>query len=311
VRAYNHKYGQTIETDVPGLDADRAFLSHVVWADPAASDADAVGLFTLTAATQSIASGLVNPDYARALAVVGSAAGIAGDVVITGTNLAGETITETLALNGTTAKAGTKAFKTVTRVVLPVQTNAGVKQVETATAAGTVTAAGRAKCVITADGMPGSPWHVPFDVELGDDANDIAAALRAALAADEIVPNHFDVSGDNAEVVLTAKTPAANDDTLNIAISDGEGDGASVGVTTAATSANTTAGVADDQVSVGTTDALGLPYKLAHNTVQAAYLDNTKDAGPTVAVSATTLELNTVDLNSALNGKAVDVYLFV
>lgn len=311
MRAYNHKYGQTIETDVPGLDADRAFVSHVQWANPAAADADAIGLWHLTDAAQTITAGLVNPDYPRALAVVGSVAGITGDVTITGTNMAGETITETLALNGTTAKAGTKAFKTVTKVVLPVQTNAGTKQVETATAAGTVTTAGRAKCVITADGMPGSPWHVPFDVELGDDANDIAAALRAALAADEIVPNHFDVSGDNAEVVLTAKTPAANDDTLNIAISDGEGEGASVGVTTAATSANTTAGVADDQVSVGTTDALGLPYKLAHNTVQAAYLDNAKDAGPTVTVSATALELNTIDLNSALNGKAVDAYLLV
>ena len=311
MRAYNHKYGQTIETDVPGLDADRAFLSHVQWAGPAAADADAIGLWHLTAIGQTVVTGLVDPDYPRALAVVGSVAGITGDVTITGTNMAGETITETLALNGTTAKAGTKAFKTVTGVVLPVQTHAGVQQVETATAAGTVTTAGRAKCVITADGMPGSPWHVPFDVESGDDANDIAAALRAALAADEIVPNHFDVSGDNAEVVLTAKTSAANDDTLNIAISDGEGEGASVGVTTAATSANTTPGVADDRVSVGTTDVLGLPYRSAHNTVLAAYLDNTQDAGPTVTVSATALELNTIDLNSALNGKAVDAYLLV
>ena len=308
---YNPSLGQVIQTDVPGLSADRAFLAHARWADPAAADADAIGLLHLTDAAQTITAGLVNPDYPRALAVVGSVAGITGDVTITGTNMAGETITETLALNGTTAKAGTKAFKTVTGVVLPVQTHAGVQQVETATAAGTVTTAGRAKCVITADGMPGSPWHVPFDVESGDDANDIAAALRAALAADEIVPNHFDVSGDNAEVVLTAKTSAANDDTLNIAISDGEGEGASVGVTTAATSANTTPGVADDRVSVGTTDVLGLPYKLAHNTVQAAYLDNAKDAGPTVAVSATAMESNTVDLTSALNGKAVDAYLFV
>ena len=63
---------------------------------------------------------------------------------------------------------------------------------------------------------------------------------------------------------------------------------------------------------MGTTDALGLPYKLAHNTVLEAYLNNAKEAvAPTVAVSATALESNTVDLNSALNGKAVDVYLFV
>lgn len=308
---YNPSLGQIIQTDVPGFHVDRAFLSHVQWADPAAATADAVGLFHLTDVKQSITAGLVNPDYARALAVVGSVAGMTGNVTITGTNMAGETITETLALNGTTPKAGTKAFKTATKIALPIQTHAGDKQVETATAAGTVTTAGRAKCEITATGMPGSPWHVPFDVELGDGANDIAAALRAALVADEIIPSHFDVSGENAEIVLTTKTPAANDDALNIAISDGEGEGASVGVTTAASSANTTPGVAPDVVSVGTTDVLGLPYKLAHDTVQAAYLDNTKDAGPTVAVSATALESNTIDLTSALNGKAVDVYLFV
>lgn len=65
-------------------------------------------------------------------------------------------------------------------------------------------------------------------------------------------------------------------------------------------------------VSVGWNDKLGLPFKLPHNTVLAAYLDNTKEANaPTVATSATLLENNTIDLHSALAGKAVDVYLIV
>lgn len=67
-----------------------------------------------------------------------------------------------------------------------------------------------------------------------------------------------------------------------------------------------------DTVSVGWGDKLGLPYKLERNTVEAAYLDNAKEAtAPTVTVSATAIESNTVDLNSALNGKQVDVYLKV
>jgi len=304
VRAYNHKYGQTIETDVPGLDADRAFVSHVQWANPAAADADAIGLWHLTAIGQTVVTGLVDPDYPRALAVVGSVAGITGDVTITGTNMAGETITETLALNGTTAKAGAKAFKTVAKIDLPIQTNAGTKQVETATIVGTITKGGTVTVTVkSAHYADDKVMHVAVD--LGDDAAAVAGKIQSYIAP--LVADHFTVSGEGADVVLTTKVADANDPTLNIAYTNGTCEG----LTPDASSTDTTPGVADDQVSVGTTDALGLPYKLAHNTVQAAYLDNTQDAGPTVTVSATALELNTIDLNSALNGKAVDAYLLV
>ena len=301
---YNHKLEQEIQTDVTGVTADRAFVAHCRWTNPAAADADAVGYLHLTDAAQSVTSGLVNPDYARALAVVGSVAGMTGNVTITGTNLAGETITETLALNGTTPKAGTKAFKTVTKVDLPIQTNAGTKQVETATIVGTITKAGTATVTVkSAHYADDLVMHVAVD--LSDDAAAVAGKIRSYIAP--LVADHFTVSGSGADVVLTTKVADANDATLNIAYTNGTCEG----LTADASSTDTTAGAADDRVSVGTTDALGLPYELAHNTVQAAYLDNAKDAGPTVTVSATALESNTVDLNSALNGKAVDVYLFV
>lgn len=65
-------------------------------------------------------------------------------------------------------------------------------------------------------------------------------------------------------------------------------------------------------VTIGFGEKLGLPYKLAHNTVLFAFLDNTKEGtAPTVTVSTTAIESNTVDLNSALNSKVVDVYLLV
>jgi hypothetical protein len=64
--------------------------------------------------------------------------------------------------------------------------------------------------------------------------------------------------------------------------------------------------------SIGFGDKLGLPYKLAHNTVLAAYLNNAKEGtAPTVAVSALAIEGNTIKLNSALNGSMVDAYLMV
>lgn len=71
---------------------------------------------------------------------------------------------------------------------------------------------------------------------------------------------------------------------------------------------------ADVTVAIGFGDKLGLPYKLAHNTVIAGrtYLDNIVESNePTVAVSATAIESNTIILNSALNGKDVDIYIIV
>jgi hypothetical protein len=132
---------------------------------------------------------------------------------------------------------------------LAVAVVSGTKQVETATVVGTITTAGRANCIVTSEGMAGSPLLVPVDVVLNDDANAIALAIRTALTANATVSAKFTVSGTDASVVLTAKVPAANDDTLNIAISDGEGEGACVGITEDATSDNTTTGVDGDTPS--------------------------------------------------------------
>ncbi len=67
-----------------------------------------------------------------------------------------------------------------------------------------------------------------------------------------------------------------------------------------------------DTVSVGFGDSLGLPFKLTHNTVLKTFLNNVLEAtAPTVTVSPTAFETNTVDLNSALDGHVVDIYLIV
>lgn len=58
--------------------------------------------------------------------------------------------------------------------------------------------------------------------------------------------------------------------------------------------------------TVGVSDKLGLPDKLAVDTVTQAYLAGVRESTrPTVTVSSTVLSLNTVDLNSALNSTAV------
>jgi hypothetical protein len=129
---------------------------------------------------------------------------------------------------------------------------AGAAQVETATAAGTVTGSGNASVVVTAAGMTGSPKTISVPVNVSDTASVWAGKVRTALTADADVAALFTVSGTTTAIVLTRKPTAtytvaatavplyaANDATLNISLANGT----STGITTAATSANTTAGV--------------------------------------------------------------------
>lgn len=64
--------------------------------------------------------------------------------------------------------------------------------------------------------------------------------------------------------------------------------------------------------AIGFGEVLGIPYKLERNTVLAAYMNNTLESvDPTVLVDADNIENNTVDLNNALAGTQVDLYLMV
>ncbi len=78
---------------------------------------------TLGADAQDVTTGITDPDVPRTVTVKGNAAGIAGNVVITGTNILGEEITDTIALSGASEVEGVKAFATVTGINLPAKTN--------------------------------------------------------------------------------------------------------------------------------------------------------------------------------------------
>ncbi len=116
----------------------------------------------------------------------------------------------------------------------------GTAQVETATAAGSVTGDGNASVVVTGAGLTGSPITLAVAVVNGDTAAQWATKVRAALTANAIIAAMYTVGGSTTAISLTRITPAANDGTLNIALATGT----ATGITTAATSTNTTAGVA-------------------------------------------------------------------
>jgi hypothetical protein len=113
-------------------------------------------------------------------------------------------------------------------------------QVETATAAGTITAAGNAMVVVAANGLTGSPKTIAVPVTNGDSAVAWAAKVRAAIVADTAVATLFNVSGSGSEIILARKTWVANDATLNLALSNGT----STGIAAAPNSVDTRASAA-------------------------------------------------------------------
>lgn len=140
---------------------------------------------------------------------------------------------------------------------------APIAQVETATAAGTISAAGYATATVTGAGLA-EPEEVRFAVALSDTASAWAAKARTAIGANSTISAKYTVSGSGTSIVLTRIVDDygfANDTTMNIALADDT----SAGITEAATSANTTAGeLADgalvDEINNWDAEGLEIPY---------------------------------------------------
>lgn len=112
------------------------------------------------------------------------------------------------------------------------------KQVETATAVGTITTAGNATVIVTSKYLPSSPITLQVAVLLSDTATAVAGKVRTALLANPEIISVYGVNGSGATVVLTSLVSRENDATLNVAINNGT----CAGLTNAPTSVNTTAG---------------------------------------------------------------------
>ncbi|MCU0778092.1 MAG: autotransporter-associated beta strand repeat-containing protein [Akkermansiaceae bacterium] len=116
---------------------------------------------------------------------------------------------------------------------------APLAQVETATAAGTASAAGNVNVTVTGAGITGSPLTIPVAVLNGDTADAWAAKVRAALSSESAITDLYSVGGTASQIVLTRLIYTLNDASLNIALANGA---PSPGITAAATSGNTVTG---------------------------------------------------------------------
>lgn len=82
----------------------------------------------LGASAADVITAITNPDFARTLTIKPTKAGgsaISGDVVITGTNIRGDVVTDTITCSSdTTVVEGVVAFKTVTKIHVPARSTA-------------------------------------------------------------------------------------------------------------------------------------------------------------------------------------------
>lgn len=192
----------------------------------------------LTASTAAAAATAIAAALNQVAAIADNyvVAANSADVVITARLLNAEDTSINLALpgaNGITADASsTRSFGAL--VV------ADVAQVETATvdSTGDLGAVGPATTNVTiTSALFASPVVVGVALTSAQNTNDkVADAIRTALGINATVSAQFVVSGATDKVILTAKTAAANDSTLNIAIAGGNG------IIAAASSANTIPG---------------------------------------------------------------------
>lgn len=118
------------------------------------------------------------------------------------------------------------------------QSGVGTRQAETATATGSVTTNGNINVTVTAAGLTGTPILVPVAVISGDTASVWAGKVRTALRANSVIRSFMEVTGSGTSIIGTKWLKEANDAGFNIAIANN-----GTGVTDAASSANTTAGV--------------------------------------------------------------------
>ncbi len=312
---YNHKFGQKIMTDIEGVDIDRAFLAHyhIAAADAVEGSSDGVhAAMNLGAAKQTIKTGITNPAVPRNIRIDGNVSGITGVVKITGTNFAGEAITENITANGQTAKDGLAAFKTVTEIELPVQNHTPAAQTETIEVTNECTLTEEISVAVTAttllgDGS-GESVTVALDSTVHTTVTQVADAVVAALNDNDVINAVFEASNAAGVITLARHGPVADDNTLAIAFSAGTS-----GVTVGSSTAGAT-GVPYDQISVGWGDKFGIPYKLYADELVILKLFNKAVETPTegaITADATNLENNVYDPSDTTLGVDIDLFIIV
>lgn len=301
--------GIKISTGVPSIPLQLVPVGkYSITAAQAAAESD-VGIMPLTvlgAEASTVTAGLTSPAVARNAKIDASAA-ITGDVTVHGKR-AGKAISETIALDGTTAVPGSLAFDEVNQIDLPARTTTPAKQ--KATSEVTQGAQGAGSTIFTfVSAQTGAAFDVSVAFAVGDDTvAEAAVKLAAGLNANATFAAKWLAVAADANVTIESKAFAAQDATINLTVKTA---GVSA-ITLGAIAVDTVAGAAEDKVSVGWGKKFGLPCMVkAPEQVFVKLFNNAADTG-TVTADADELEKNVLALNGTPDGlKPIDLFILV
>lgn len=131
-----------------------------------------------------------------------------------------------------------------------------------------------------------------------------------------VIVTHTAVDAADTLGTITVEGTDINDEAITETITPSSG-GVAAGAKafktiTSITGAGWVIGGGNDTIKIGFGTRIGLPDKLANNTVLFAVFNAVREAtAPTVTFSSTVLSQNTVDFNSAWNGSVAEVYYIV
>jgi|GEM_PF-733672 len=320
---YNFKKGQLIGTDAAGVACDRGFITHfqVAAADAIVADIDGVHVAKACPVLNTLASCVVAADTAVTDILTTSSTVDLGtsfnDLSILLTTAADDTLAVTktdgtktinIALANTTASNNTatkiqvaiRALTTVGGVAVGAVTCVAGGNWDTAAIAtaetesipftGGTTAV---DTIITGITSPAVPRNLTATTDgTAGDIKAVQVTVTGTNYADEVITEVLPIFTVNSKTTVVGSKAFKTVTSIAIPAHDG----------LAATTA------------IGFSDKLGLPYLLTHNTLLTAhtFLNNVVEGTePAVAFSATAIESNTIDLNSALDGHVVDAYFIV
>ena len=112
-----------------GTITSKSTVTYTVAPAVGSATATKAALLLTVGAQTGVTAGITQPDVPRILTVKGNDANVTGNVVISGTNINGVAITDTIAASGSSEVVGTKAFKTVTSINYPAYAVAGTESI--------------------------------------------------------------------------------------------------------------------------------------------------------------------------------------
>jgi hypothetical protein len=231
----------------------------------------------------------------------GTAADIkAVQVIVIGTDGDDAPLTESLpaaTVNTAGSVTSVGSFKTITSIEIPphdgtgATTSVGVSGGGVADVIPAFTDIGVAAVHVTATiTNPAVPRNLTAtSAGTAADINDVQVIVVGKNRAGATITETLPIFTENSGTTVVGSKAFAEITYIDVPVHDG------TGATTA----------------IGTGAKLGLPYKFLRDPVVNAYLANVREGTrPTVAVSATALESNTITLSTALDGTAVVVDLY-